>query len=334
MYKTIIIKKGPGGWGGPLLVQPTEKRNKVISVVGGGIHPLATKIAEMTGATAVDGFTTGVPDDEVLIALVDCGGTARCGVYPRKKILTVNLTPVGQAGPLAQFITEALYVSDVKESCLSYANESDILAANGEASVSASTDLSEQPKTKEQAKAEIAQMNAGKPKNFITRLGIGIGGIVNKFYQAGRETIDITIKSILPFMAFVAMILGIIQASGIGDVIAKTISPLASTLPGMVAISLICALPFFSPVLGPGAVIAQVVGSLLGVQIGLGHIPAQYALPALFAINAQVGADFIPVGLSLGEADPETIEYGVPAVLYSRIITGPLAVVIAYLCSF
>lgn len=176
-------------------------------------------------------------------------------------------------------------------------------------------------------------MNAGKKKNIITRMGIGVGAIVNKFYQAGRETIEMVIKNILPFMAFVSMILGIISASGIGDVIANTISPLAGTLPGMIGISIICALPFISPVLGPGAVIAQVVGSLLGVQIGLGNIPPQYALPALFAINAQVGADFVPVGLSLGEAEPETIELGVPAVLYSRLITGPVAVLIAYVFS-
>ena len=331
MYRAITIKKGSAGWGGPLTMKPTDKRNKVVSVTGGGIHPVAAKIAEMTGATPIDGFSTGVLDDEIMVVVIDCGGTARCGVYPKKKLYTVNLTAVGQSGPLAKFITEDLYVSDVTESCISYADDSQVAAAETKAIPDPKN--APAPKTKAQARAELAEMNAGKKKNFITRMGVGVGAVVNKFYQAGRETIDMTIKNILPFMAFVSMILGIIQASGIGDIIAQTISPIASTLPGMIVISVICALPFLSPILGPGAVIAQIVGSLLGVQIGLGNIPPQYALPALFAIDAQVGADFVPVGLSLGEAEPETIELGVPAVLYSRLITGPLAVVIAYVFS-
>jgi len=326
MFKSVKIVAGNGGWGGPLVLVPTETRNKIVSVTGGGIHPVAAKIAEMTGCEAVDGFRAGVPDEEILLAVVDCGGTARCGVYPKKGILTANLLPVGKMGPLAQFITKELYVSAVDASCLTYADAAEV-ASISEAPVAYV------PKTKEQAKAEIARLQGHREKNFVTRLGIGIGGVVNKFYAAGRETIDITIKSILPFMAFVSMILGIISVSGLGNVIATTVSPLASTLPGMLVISLICAIPFISPVLGPGAVIAQVVGTLLGAQIGMGNIPPQYALPALFAINAQVGADFVPVGLSLGEADPETIELGVPAVLYSRVITGPLAVLIAYAAS-
>mgnify|MGYP000454253712 CR=1 FL=1 len=326
MYKSVKIVAGKGGWGGPLVLVPTETRNKIVSVTGGGVHPLAAQIAEMTGCETVDGFSTGVPDEEILLAVVDCGGTARCGVYPKKGILTANVLPVGKTGPLAQFITKELYVSAVDMSCLSHADEAESTAAAEAAPAYA-------PKSKAQAKAEIAALQSGREKNFVTRLGIAIGGVVNKFYAAGRETIDITIKSILPFMAFVSMILGIISVSGLGNIIANTISPLASTLPGMLVISLICAIPFISPVLGPGAVIAQVVGTLLGAQIGMGNIPPQYALPALFAINAQVGADFVPVGLSLGEADPETIELGVPAVLYSRVITGPLAVLIAYAAS-
>lgn len=190
-------------------------------------------------------------------------------------------------------------------------------------------------------RAQAPAATAPRPKSGLSRfndllvaIGRGVGGVVNVLYQAGRETVDTVLKNIIPFIAFISVIVGIINATGVGTALANLITPLASSLLGLLAISVFCAIPVLSPVLGPGAVIAQVVGVLLGTRIGAGDIPPQYALPALFAINPQVGCDFIPVGLALGEAEPETVEVGVPAVLFSRLVTGPLAVVIAYLASF
>lgn len=331
MYKTITIKAGSGGWGGPLTIVPTEKCNKILSVTGGGIHPVAQKIAEMTGGEAIDGFKETLPDDEILVAVVDCGGTARCGVYPKKGIFTVNIEPVGKAGPLAKYITPEIYVSAVTENDIfesDYAGHITQKVSEETKQTQAST--APEPKSKAQAKEEVAKASEGKKENIVVRIGKVVGRVVNICFQAGRDTIEMVVGTILPFMAFTATLLGIISASGLGNVIAKTISPICSTLPGMVAIAFICGIPILSPVLGPGAVIAQVVGTLLGSQFALGNIPPQYALPALFAIDAQAGCDFIPVGLSLGEADSETIEYGVPAVLFERLITGPLAVLIAF----
>ncbi|NEP85211.1 MAG: PTS glucitol/sorbitol transporter subunit IIB [Okeania sp. SIO3B3] len=176
----------------------------------------------------------------------------------------------------------------------------------------------------------MQQMN-----RVLVVVGRGVGGVVGALYQAGRDSLDQILRNIIPFMAFIALVIGIILESGIGDIIANALTPLAGNLFGLIIISIVCALPILSPLLGPGAVIAQVVGTLLGsTLIAQGTIHPRLALPALFAINPQVGCDFIPVGLALGEAEPETVEVGVPAILFSRLITGPIAVVIAYFASF
>lgn len=333
-FKAVKISKGAGGWGGPLTIQPTEQKKYVVSVTGGGIDPVAQRIADLTGAEAVDGFKNSINKEEMACVVIDCGGTARCGVYPKMGVLTVNLTATSPSGPLMNFIKEDNFVSGVKENDI--VSNSEVASVNASAAQENSLlDKNVANRVKEEAKQKAAQLS-GKPKkmNIVEKIGRGAGKVVGIFYQAGRETVEQVIKNILPFMAFVSTLIGIILYTGIGDVIANVVAPLAGNIVGLLIISVVCALPVLSPLLGPGAVIAQVVGVLIGVEIGRGNIPPELALPALFAINPQVGCDFVPVGLTLGEAEPETIEVGVPAVLMSRLITGPLAVVIAYLFSF
>ena len=169
---------------------------------------------------------------------------------------------------------------------------------------------------------------------LLEKIGRAVGGVVGVFYQAGRDSIDMVIKNVLPFLAFISLMIGVILKSGVGTLIANALAPLASNPIGLVVMALIISFPILSPLLGPGAVIASIIGTLLGTLIGEGTVPPQMALPALFAINPQVGCDFIPVGLSLMDAEPETVEVGVPAVLLSRAFTGPIAVVLAWLASF
>ena len=338
-FRSVKIERGPQGWGGPLVIQPTREKDKIVAVTGGGIPEVARKIGELTGAEVIDGFRAPPPESEIAAVIVDCGGTARAGVYPRKRIPTINLTPVGQAGPLAQFIKEDIYVSGVRANNVNFADE-DGAAGTQEttedgAERGAPTSPFEMAGGGAEAAAEATEPQMGGGfTGFIARFGRAIGGVVGILFQSGRQAIDQVIRNVLPFMAFVTMLIGIITASGLGGVIAHTLSPLANSLVGLLVLSVIVGLPFLSPVLGPGAVIAQVIGVLIGDQIGRGAIDPQYALPALFAYNVQVGCDFVPVGLALGEAKPKTVEIGVPAVLFSRQITGPIAVIIAWLFSF
>lgn len=318
-YQSIKVSAGKGGFGGPLVLTPTAEKNKVVNITGGVISPVAEKIAEMTGCTLVDGFKTKAPDNEILCVVIDCGGTLRCGIYPQKRIPTINLNPTGPSGPLAEHIKADIYVSDVKIS--------DLVFSDG--SAPAEAEIKKQPKYDTSKK--ITQQTTG---GLMANIGKMMGSITATLYQAGRDTINTIMKTILPFMAFVSMLIGVVLSTGIGDVIAQILAPLASSAIGLIILSMICSFPFLSPFLGPGAVIAQVIGVLIGVEIGKGNIPPHLALPALFAINAQAACDFIPVGLGLAEAEAETVEVGVPSVLYSRFITGPITVAIAWIASF
>lgn len=345
-YRTVFVRAGRNGWGDGLELTPTPEKNKVISVTGGGIHAVAHRIAELSGAEAVDGFRTHVPDEQVLAAVINCGGTARIGVYPRKRIPTVDVYPGEPGGPLAQFITEDIFVSAVGPEEVSL-REGAAVSAGAATGAGAAGGVGTAPGGSATGGPGEGGPTAGPlpstpggdsprtaPSGFFVKFGSAIGYIINTFLAAARQSINLTLNTILPFMAYVSLLLGFVIYTGVAKAIGNLLTPLSSNPLGLIVIGVIVALPFLSPILGPGAAVAQIVGVLMGTQIAVGALPVQYALPTLFAIDGQVGCDFIPVGLGLGEAKVETVEIGTPAVLFSRLITSPLAVVIAYLASF
>ncbi|PKQ22509.1 MAG: PTS sorbitol transporter subunit IIB [Actinobacteria bacterium HGW-Actinobacteria-5] len=327
-YQAIKIVKGRGGWGKGLVLEPTAEKNVVLSVTGGGIHPVAARIAELSGAEAVDGFVNNIPDAQVLCAVINCGGTARIGVYPKKRIPTVDIYPGEPGGPLAQFITDDIFVSAVTPGEVSLAEEGAV-AIGSETTTDAAVAAVESGQA-----PRAAAVQATGFMGFVIKFGNGIGYFINTLLSSGRQALKLTLNTIIPFMAYVSLLIGIVTYTGLSNWIAQVVTPLAASPLGLILLGVIVGLPFLSPILGPGAAIAQVIGVLMGTQIAAGALPVQYALPTLFAIDGQVGCDFVPVGLSLGEAEPETVAVGVPAVLFSRQITSPVSVIIAYLASF
>jgi PTS system glucitol/sorbitol-specific IIB component len=319
MYNAIKISKGNGGWGGPLVIQPTEQKNKIVSITGGGVDAVARRIAELTGATAVDGFSNGVTDDEMACVVINCGGTLRCGVYPKKGVMTVNLTPVGQSGPLAQYIKEDIYVSGVTADCIQPADGSEVPVETAA------------PAEEAAAPAPAAPAAADAPKeNWVARGGKALAGFATTCVQGAKESVDISIKDIIPFMAFYSLVLGLINFTGLGNLMGIGFYQGLGTLPGLLVLAIICGLPIISPLVGSGALIGQLLSVIIGYGIMTGAFPVVMALPAFFAVDVQVGCDFIPVGLSMGDADSDTVDVGVPSVLLSRIITGPIMVILAY----
>lgn len=331
-YRAIRVEKGSGGFGGPLTIQGTEQKNKVMYITGGGVAPeILTKIVELSGLEPVNGFKTSCPEDQLALVIIDCGGTLRCGLYPKKRIPTININPVGKAGPLAQFIKEDIYVSGVTDANISLADGSEAPAA--EAPAQEAEAPKEEKKGIDTSKKLSEQMAESGNASVLAKIGLGAGKVVATFNQAARDAVQTCINTLLPFMAFVSMLIGIINGTGFGTFFSTLLQPLLGNVFGLLILGVVCSIPGLSAILGPGAVISQILGSIMGAEIAAGRISPHLALVGLFALNCHAACDFIPVGLGLAEAETETVEVGVVSVMYSRFITSWIRVLLAIVFS-
>ena len=148
-------------------------------------------------------------------------------------------------------------------------------------------------------------------------------------------------KKILPALKIMApsVLLGLslfilLFLSGLGSIIGSEIALLTNPVLALLIIFVVCLIPSVSPILGPVLLIAIAAAVFTGEQIAEGAVNPSVALAALLALDAQLGGSFIPPRLALGEHEPETINAGVPGIVFTRLITVPLAVLAACLFSF
>jgi PTS system glucitol/sorbitol-specific IIC component len=83
-----------------LVITPIAQKHKFIYVTGGNRPKIVDKIEKITDMKAIDSFKISIPENETVLAIVNCGGTLRCGLYPKKGILTVNVMPTGESRSL------------------------------------------------------------------------------------------------------------------------------------------------------------------------------------------------------------------------------------------
>ena len=355
-YRSIKIVSGDGGYGGPLTITPTPEKHTVIYLTGGGREPEPlAKILALSGMDAVNMSSESCPEEKVALAIIDCGGTLRCGIYPKKRIPTVNIMATGKSGPLAQYITEDIYVSAVTSAEVFPAEESSagdnraagdkdiaskeagpMAAENREAgdkSTAAAEDFSAAAHNNSARAAHNNSTHAASRFNLLLEPVVAVSRIISVFQQSAREAVRTCLEMILPFMGFAALFIGICRGSGITQFLAGLMKPMGGSVSGLLALGIICSIPGLSAVLGAGATAAQIFAAVIGDLIATGSIAPYLALPALFAINCQCACDFIPVGLGMTEAKPGTTQVGIAAVTISRFMTSWIRILIAIVFS-
>jgi len=173
-------------------------------------------------------------------------------------------------------------------------------------------------------------------KRFFVSFGLFLKRVGAFLKSAGLflKRVFIVIKPALPTLFGAALVFAALYRTGLVRTLADDLSLAIGHVPAVLLVALISFIPFFSPLLGPGLLVALLAGLLTGEQLAAGRINPFMLLPALFAIDVQIGNRFISRSFALGETEPETLNAGVPGVFFTRLITVPAAVTVAYFFSF
>lgn len=293
VFATAWVRPGADGWGRGLYITPSAQRFKIVSVTGGGVHPVAQRLAAITGAVAVDGFQDPCPAEEMACAVIDCGGTARIGIYPKMGIPTVDVIASSPSGPLARFITPDNFVSGV--------TPQDVQERGGPSAA----------RTADTGEALGGVLAPAGQKGFAP---------VPQAVEAARAAVHRLLRDVLPLS-----ILGVL----LGGVLLTTWSPLRlithdvlGTAPGLLLVSGAAALPPLARRISAASLVAQLLTITVGLGLATHAISPRFSLAALFAVNGQVGADFIPTALTLEKSDRPTANVAARAILYTRPLTS------------
>ena len=334
----VFVRPGQGGWGVGLVICPSGKKNKVASVTSGGIHPVAQRIGTLLHCEVIDSFTESVPEDEILCAVVDCGGTARIGVYPRKGILTIDVNPISPSGPLVRYITDELFVSGVSVEEVSFM-ENESLNLGSAPNTRASHDQNEtEPPILNTSDA------ANQSINIITKLNINGSSYILRFInralyvlgvirESAKDTIHIVLFSVLPLMLVASLFITLVKVLDLVGAFTSVFKASLGSWPGLIAVALILTLPKFASSFSAAGIVGQYLIIMLAFAIGARTIGYVWLLPALIAVNGQVGSDFLPTALGMSNTTKSVFANAIKIFPRSREITTIVMLLMALMVS-
>jgi secondary thiamine-phosphate synthase enzyme len=106
---------GPGGSGGPVVIKPSADKDLVVSLCEGWeVHPAARHLADLSGATAIEGCKSMPPLERVVALIIDgdLGDVARSCL--KQGIPVINLARVPASKEVPETNRPELYVTAVR----------------------------------------------------------------------------------------------------------------------------------------------------------------------------------------------------------------------------